>query len=144
MDNKITNIEKYRKDRIENPALIEAQEELSNAFEDVLNKYKLGNTDISEEKECTDSNKDDTREKSEHETVDNFISSERIINKIIAKVIFVGLLFLLIYVLIKYLFASNAMGYYSELSKQISLLMIGILAMIALVGYGWVGRNERK
>lgn len=144
MDNKITNIEKYRKDRIDNPVLIEMQDELSNALVNAFNSCKLEKPDISEENKCIDSNKNSTIEKSELNTVADSVTSERVINKIISKLMFVGLLFLLIYVLIKYLFASNTMGDYSELSKQISLLMIGILAMIALVGYRWVGRNERK
>lgn len=66
------------------------------------------------------------------------------INSLIVKLVFVGLLFLLILALLAYLFASNSTVFSSELPKHISLLVIGILGMIAWVGYGWIGRNERS
>lgn len=66
------------------------------------------------------------------------------INSLIVKLVFVGLLFLLILVFLAYLFASNLTVFSSELPKHISLLVIGILGIIAWVGYGWIGRNERS
>lgn len=66
---------------------------------------------------------------------------DRTVNHIMVKLVFAGLLFLLIFVCLAYLFASNSAVFSSELPKHISLLVVGILAMIAWVGYGWIGRN---
>jgi len=144
MDKKITDLSEYRKDRVENPALTEVKEELSDAFEDILDKFNIGTTDISEVDKFSDTkiyNKDNANKQAGQDFDNSSFWGEKSINKIIAKLIFVGLLFLLIVVFLSYLFASNSGDYSSELPKQISLLIIGILAMIAWIGYGWIARK---